>query len=80
MEMNEGIVVIVDSGQAGTICQIAGNECWVFLANHDIWVGQMGRIRLPQDEADLAACPLDVDRFEYRESPKPSKRKFEEEC
>lgn len=59
---NEGDVVIVGTGQAGTIHHI-GNDVWVLLANTIVWYGSIGQIRHPQSPEDLAACPLDVDRF-----------------
>jgi len=59
----EGQVVIVSSSQAGTIIQI-DSSIWVFLANSDIWVGTEHEVRFPQDQADLDACPLNVERLE----------------
>jgi hypothetical protein len=64
--MELGQVVIVDSGQAGTVCEDAGGQLWVLLANLDVWVGPPSMCRIPQDEADLAACPLNVERLESK--------------
>jgi hypothetical protein len=36
---------------------------WVLLTNGDIWCGNPRDIRFPQDENDLKACVLEVDRF-----------------
>ena len=44
----EGVVVIVGSGQAGTIVEVTGRDVWVLLRNGDVWVGPMNQIRLPQ--------------------------------
>lgn len=71
VDFEEGDVVICGSGQAGTIAQICGRSVWVLLRNGNIWIGSMGQIRIPQDEADLEACPIEVERIEpkivYRE-------------
>jgi preprotein translocase subunit YajC len=61
-----GNVVIVNSGQAGTIVQITGKEVWVLLANGDVWTGVSHQLIFPQDEAHLAACPLNVERLEAK--------------
>ena len=64
--LQNGTVVICQTGQAGTVCDLSGKEAWVLLRNGDIWVGQTNRIRFPQDEADLDAAPIDVDRLESK--------------
>lgn len=75
-EFVEGSVVISGTGQSGSVIQISGKEIWILLQNHDIWVGDSHQVRFPQDAADLAACPLNVDRIEkkipapdFREDP-----------
>ena len=65
-DFEEGSVVICSTSQAGTLVQVAGKDVWVLLANGDVWVGQAHHIRYPQDQADLDACPLNVDRLEKR--------------
>ena len=60
--MNEGTVVICSTGQAGTVVQNIKNDLWILLCNGDIWCGPYSMVRLPQDEADLAACPFEVAR------------------
>ena len=65
-EFIDGSVAICATGQAGTIIQLTGNEAWVLLRNGDIWVGLINRIRLPQDSADLEACPIDIERFDAK--------------
>lgn len=65
-EFEEGSVVICGTGQAGSIVDIFKRNVWVLLQNGDIWVGSVGQIRFPQDEADLAACPLNVERLEVK--------------
>ena len=59
----EGDVVIVNSGQAGTVIGI-GPDLSVLLVNGDIWHGKHGMARYPQDQADLDACPLNVEKPE----------------
>ena len=61
-QFNEGDVVISGTGQAGSIVQISGSDCWVLLCNRDIWVGSPHQVRHPQDQADLDAAPLNVER------------------
>ena len=63
---HEGLVLICGSGQAGSVVQIDGSNLWVLLNNGDIWVGPQHQCRTPQDEADLAACPLNVERLEVK--------------
>lgn len=59
----EGDVVIVSTGQAGTFLGGTTENCWVLLANGDLWHGMINMMRHPQGQEDLDACPLDVDRF-----------------
>ena len=58
----EGSVVIVDTGQSGCLTHLDGNEASVLLLNLEMWHGMTNRLRVPQDVADLAACPLNVER------------------
>jgi hypothetical protein len=58
----EGSVVICDSGQAGTLTHLDRAEACVLLRNGELWHGIVNRLRKPQDDADLAACPIDVER------------------
>lgn len=67
--LSEGDVVICSTGQAGTLIQIIGKDIWVLLTNGDIWTGQLHGARLPQNEEDLAACPLNIDRLEKKLIP-----------
>ena len=60
------MVVIVSTGQAGTIMQSSAGQLWVLLRNYDVWTGDSNRVRLPQDQADLDACPVDVERLESK--------------
>lgn len=64
--MEEGTVVICGTGQAGTIVQNIKGDLMILLANGNIWVGPSHQCRVPQDTEDLAACPIEVDRFEGR--------------
>ena len=65
-----GEVTICNTGQAGTITDIIRREVWVLLRNNDIWGGPLSHIRKPQDEADLSACPIDVERLEPKIRPR----------
>lgn len=65
-DLVEGMVVIIPSGQAGTISYI-DSDIYVFLANGDLWHGTANMIHEPQSREHLDACPLNVDRFEERE-------------
>lgn len=62
-EFVEGDVAICATTQAGTVIEVDGTGVWILLANGDIWVGPFHQCRYPQDEADLAACPLNVERL-----------------
>ncbi len=64
----EGDIVIVLTGQAGSVIWLSGTEMSVLLRNGDIWTGPKRGVRHPQDAADLASCPVDVERT-------PTKRK-----
>jgi len=61
-QFKDGDVVICSTGQAGTVIQFSGSDTWVLLANRDIWVGAPHKMRFPQDQADLDAAPLNVER------------------
>jgi hypothetical protein len=74
-EIIHGDVVIVSTGQAGTYMDDSEQGAMVFLANGDIWYGLYSIMRRPQDDADLAACPENFDRFAQREKPKPQDKK-----
>ena len=67
----EGNVVIVSTSQAGTLIQIVKNDVWVLLTNRDIWTGPLHGIRYPQDQADLDAAPLNVERLEEKRTIRP---------
>ena len=64
--IDEGSVVIVATGQAGTVVQMDGSEVWVLLANGDIWVGSSKQAHPPQSAEHLAACPFNVERLENK--------------
>lgn len=54
-----GDVVIVATGQAGTIYWITDEVC-VLLRCGDCWYGQEYEIRLPSSKKELKACPIEV--------------------
>jgi hypothetical protein len=58
----EGSVVIVDTGQSGCLTHLDGNEASVLLLNLEMWHGMTNRLRLPQNQEDLSACPLNVEK------------------
>ena len=60
-KFSEGDVVICGTGQAGTVCQL-GPNLWVLLTNGYIWCGSESMARYPQDQADLDAAPLNIDK------------------
>lgn len=69
---SEGDVVISTvQGQAGTVIQVADGEVWVLLRNGDLLTGPIHQIRFPQNQADLDAAPVDVERIEQKRSAKP---------
>lgn len=61
-----GAVVIVDTGQAGTVIHKTSQDIWVLLTNLDLWRGKPSQARIPQCAEDLAAAVLDVDRYANR--------------
>lgn len=66
-DLKEGDVVIVSTSQPGTLCGLIGTQATVFLTNGDMWYGSVNQIRHPQDQADLDAAPINIDRFAVRE-------------
>ena len=70
MNFQDGDVVIVSTAQAGTLVQ-GGKNIWVLLANGDVFVGSPHEARYPQDQADLDACPRDVQRLEAKKFVRP---------
>ena len=74
-KFKEGDVVICSTTQAGTVIGLAGRDVSILLANGEMWHGIDSHVRHPQDEADLAACPLNVERLEPKIIKSP-KREF----
>ena len=68
-----GDVVICSTSQAGTIIDLAGRDASVLLANGEMWHGLDSQMRHPQDEADLAAAPFNVERKEPKIVKSPKK-------
>lgn len=58
--MDEGTVVIVGSGQAGTVWWCAGVQVAVILRNNEVWSGAISQCRVPQTPEELDLAPLDV--------------------
>ena len=65
----ENDVLIVKTQQAGTVVQVNGKDIWLLLRNNDVWVGPSHDARFPQDQADLDACKVDVERLEVKRTP-----------
>lgn len=64
--LRAGSVVICPTTQSGCIVFLNGKEACVLLLNLCLWHGNINMLREPQDPEDLAACPLEVERFEGR--------------
>lgn len=73
-QLKDGDVVIVGSGQAGTVIENVRGSVVVLLANYDLWTGPSTQVHIPTSPEELAQAPLEVDRFEHREKRKPKKR------
>lgn len=59
-------MILIPTGQAGTIVSTNGENIQVLLRSGEIWTGASNQCRQPQSEADLAAAPIIVDRPEPR--------------
>lgn len=68
--MNPGIIVIVDTGQVGTVVWTTNDSIEVLLRNGDIWTGNVKLCRLPQGQEELDLAPIDVERQETKRSMK----------
>jgi hypothetical protein len=66
MDIKEGDVVIVSTGQAGTYCCEGKDQVCVLLANGCLWYGRFHEMRKPQSQEDLETAVLEVDRFKDR--------------
>jgi hypothetical protein len=64
--MNEGDVVVVSTGQVGTLFHFSQSIAFVILRNGEIWTGNPGMVRKPQD-CEIEQAPVEVERFEARE-------------
>lgn len=61
-KVEENQVVMVSSGQAGTVCGFI-NGVMVLLRNGDIWYGSESECWEPTSPEELAAAILNVDKF-----------------
>lgn len=61
-----GTVVIVETGQAGTVWLIEGQEVVIGLANGDLYYGYLNQLRIPNNREELKACPKDLPHFSNR--------------
>jgi hypothetical protein len=61
-KFKEGDVVIVSTGQAGTVWFVT-DEVGVWLRNGDIWYGPEYSVRFPVNSKELKKCPIDVDKW-----------------
>lgn len=64
-----GDVVIISSGQAGTIWHITDGIVAVILRCKDIWYGPEYEIRLPSSKKELKACPIELDKWKKKTIP-----------
>lgn len=64
-KLKPGNVVIVPTKQAGTVWWIEEEVC-VILRNGDLWYGPACDLRFPSSKEELAACPIDIDRWKKK--------------
>jgi len=57
-QLTQGSLVIVATGQAGTVLQNVEGTLYALLRNGDIWTGPPHQCRPPQDAEDLKAARL----------------------
>ncbi len=77
MSLTEGSVVMVDTGQAGTVVERPSqSEVVVLLRNGDLWRGSVGKVWVPQSEEELGAAIEDVDRLGQQEKQASKKKRF----
>lgn len=71
--MHEGdVVLLLSSGQAGTITSLTNESASVLLRNGYLWHGPVSQLRFPQSQEDLDAAPIDVEIHEpKRQRKKP---------
>jgi hypothetical protein len=62
MKIYPGDIVIVPSGQCGTVWWTDGSQCNVILRNFDMWSGELKWCHLA-DETEQANALTDVPRF-----------------
>ena len=62
MKHSPGTVVMIPTGQAGTILENNG-QVSVLLQNNDIWHGKDAECWEPTSPEELAAAKLNFDRF-----------------
>ena len=63
MILSEGTVVVVSTGQIGTVVVLTKTSLWAYLANGDIWIGSVGQAYQPQSQEEIDAAPRDVPRM-----------------
>jgi hypothetical protein len=79
-ECAEGTVVVVDTGQAGTVIHASQTMLMVCLANSDMWYGAPSQAYLPTTREELDAAPLNIDRFSQSRRRKfsPARQDFDD--
>jgi len=65
IKYEEGEVVIVGTGQAGTVIGLY-KQYIVLLANGNLWYGFESQMHRPTSREELDLCPLETDRFATR--------------
>lgn len=69
--MHEGtVVILMSTGQAGTVTHVSGDSAAVLLRNLDIWSGPINQLRLPQSQEEMDMAPIDVERHEPKRKRK----------
>lgn len=63
-EIKEGDVVIVSTGQIGTVLFIDKDKASVLLATGFIWYGRPYDMRFPQNDDDVEFASKEIDRWE----------------
>jgi hypothetical protein len=71
----EGTVVVVDTGEAGTVIEHLQGIVTVLLANGNLWRGGNTRVHEPTSPEELSNAIYEVDRFHHREKKKHPKKR-----
>ena len=67
--ISEGTVVVVDTGQVGTVIENVKNTLVVFLTDGYLWRGLASQAYIPTSPEELELAVKNVDHFENRTKP-----------